>query len=1086
MNKKQAIIASLLLSCSIGLHAAGKSLRMSNVSVRQAMTELRQETGYSFIFAETEVNVNKKVSVNATSVRDAVDQILEGQPVTYEIKGKSVVVSRKGATTPPRTQQQAQTKRNVTGTVVDNNGDPVIGATVMEKGTQNGTVTDMDGRFKLSVSQGAQIAISYIGFTSQTLRASDNMKVTLQQEDLSLNDVVVIGYGTAKRSDLTGSLSQVSSKSFQDQNVTTLDQVLQGRAAGVQVSNTMGAPGSDVRIRVRGANSILGDNSPLFVIDGFVGADFNTLNPNDIESIEVLKDASSTAIYGSRGANGVILVTTRRGSQDDRVTLNYKGTVSVSSQLKKFDMLSAGDFARYANLHDEEMGLTNRTFTDQQIQEFDQNGGFDYQDAIFHTAVSQQHQLSVSGGNKKTQYRVSGNYVNNNGIVRKSSYERFTFRANLNTKVNDKLSFRFIANGSSNTGRNNGGYGGSTNIVTQMMSWEPTTNPYDGEGGFTLNDPVGSIKTNPLSLIYDSENINKRQSINVLGGVTYEIIPGLKLDLQAIMDLRNHQYKGWSGNYVSNYNPSASKSSDQSKMIQTTSQLTYDKTFGIHHINATAVMETQKYRWDNLDGSASGLKFPELKYDNLAMANSTNVGSDYSAWQLLSFIGRINYTLKDRYLASFSIRRDGSSKFAKDNRYSTFPAGAIAWNAQEEEFIKNLNIFSKLKLRFSWGLTGSEAISPYATLSGYNSGIYYMFDTNVRTNGIQMDNPGNKDLKWATTYQKDLGLALGFFDSRLNISFDYFIKNTRDLLLNKSVPYFLGGGSQTANVGKMRNNGFELDVNADIIRTKDWGWNTNVNFSYVKNEVRSLGDEQRIFNNANASGWNGQPEFVYEVGHPMSSLWGLKYLGPWKQSEAEEAAKFGCKPGDAHYEDLDGNYAIDGNDDQIIGCALPKYTLGWNNSVTYKNFTLNAFFQGVFGIDKLNYTRMMAIAAQHDARYATIKDVKDVWQAGTNENAWFPAWSPTSKWEPASTMNLENASFFRLKNLSLAYDFDIKNLAHLRLEAGVTNLFTITGYKGNDPEASNYGGGTSDVRGGIDYGAYPNSRTWTFGVNITF
>lgn len=1089
-------LSIFMLFCFVGFISANNSyaqetlldIAARNRTVEAVLNEIEHQSEFTFFYNNKQVDVHRSVSVNASkeSIFKVLSEVFKGTDVVYKVLDKSIILSNKAITKENAFLQQNE---RIKGKVLTTSGEPIIGANVVVRGTSTGTITDLDGNFSLEAKRGDAIKVSYIGYTDKIVTIANQtvLNVVLDEDTRALDEVVVIGYGTARKSDLTGALSQVTSESFAEQNVTRVDQALQGRASGIQVSNTVGAPGGDVRIRIRGTNSVLGDNSPLFVIDGFVGADFNMLNPDDIKSIEILKDASSTAIYGSRGANGVILITTKGGGKDGKVKVNYSGNMSISSILKNYDVLGAGDFAKTVNEHNDAMGVAKHTFTDTEVNDYYANGGFDYLDAIFRTAISNQHQLSVSGGTEKTQYRVSGNYLNQQGIVKESDYTRYTVRASINTKINEKLSFRFNANGATSTGKNNHGRTGAGNPVVQALAWAPTTNPYDEEGGYLISDPVGSIKTNPLSMLYDTENIRERTFINLMAGARYEIISGLSVDFQAGTDLGFYDNKSWSGEYASNHQPNASKTSNKSVTFQTTTQLSYDKTLAkIHHINAVVALETQKYNWESLSGSASNLKFADLKYDNLAQAKSVSAGSGYSMWALLSYLGRINYTLMDKYMFSFSVRRDGSSKFAPGNRYSTFPSGAIAWNVGNEEFIKNLNIFSKLKLRASWGLTGSQAIEPYATSSNYDTGIYYAFDTNGKVSGIQMGNPGNKDLKWETTEQKDFGFELGFFGGRLNFEFDYYIKDTRDLLLNKSVPYYMGGGSMTANVGNIRNNGFEISVSGDIISTKNWNWKSNFNFSSVKNKVTSLGDEEMIFSHPDLAGLNGQPEFVYKVGEPLGSFWGLKYLGPWQKDEAVEAAKFGCIPGDARYENLDGNYAIDGSDYQIIGNGMPKYTLGWNNTVTFKGFTLNAFFQGVFGGSKINYTRCLHMMAARDAREATLAEVKERYIPGKQENAWLPAWSPTSKWEPQSTLFMENANYLRMKNLSLGYDFKIKRLADIRVSLNATNLFTITKYKGIDPESSNLGGGGSDIQQGVDYGAYPNSRTYTIGLDITF
>lgn len=1089
-------LSAFMLICFVGLVSANNSYAQKtllhivahNQTVESVLNEIEHQSDFTFFYNNKQINIHRTVSVNARKkdIFNVLADVFKGTDVVYKVLDKSIILSNEALIAGNASVQQ---NSRIKGKVVDTSNEPVIGANIIVQGTSIGTITDVDGNFSLEAKKGNVIKISYIGYLDKMVTVGDQttLNIVLVEDAKALDEVVVIGYGTAKKSDLTGSLSQVTSESFAEQNVTRVDQALQGRAAGVQISNTVGAPGGDVRIRIRGTNSVLGDNSPLFVIDGFVGADFNMLNPDDIKSIEVLKDASSTAIYGSRGANGVILVTTKSGGKDGKVKVNYSGSVSVSKILKNYDLLSAGDFAELANEQDDAMGASKHTFTDEEVSNYYTNGGFDYLDAIFHTAISTQHQIGISGGTPKTQYRISGNYLNQQGIVRESEYNRYTVRANVLTKVNDKLSFRFNANGASSSGKNNQARTGAGNPIVQALSWAPTTNPYDGEGGYLISDPVGSIKTNPLAMIYDSENIRERTFINLMAGARYEIANGLSLDFQAGADLGFYNNKYWSGNYASNHQPNASKTSNKSVTVQTTTQLSYDKVLSkIHHINAVVAFETQKYHWESLTGGASNLKFPELKYDNLAQSGSVTANSDYSMWALLSYLGRINYTLMDKYMASFSIRRDGSSKFADGHKFSTFPSGALAWNLGNENFIKDLGVFSKLKLRASWGLTGSQAIEPYATLSSYNTSVYYAFITNGKTNGIQMGNPGNQNLKWETTEQKDLGLEFGLFNGRLNVELDYYLKDTRDLLLNKSVPYYMGGGSMTANVGSIRNKGFEMSITADVISSDSWNWKTTLNFATIQNKVTSLGDEKQIFSHPDVAGLNGQPEFVYEVGKPLGSFWGLKYLGPWQKSEATEAAKYGCVPGDAHYQDLDGNFAIDGSDYQIIGSGMPKQSLGWNNTVTYKNFTLNAFFQGMFGANKINYTRCLNTMASRDARKATLAEAKDRYIPGKQENAWLPAWSPTSKWEPQSTLFMENANYLRMKNLSVAYDFKIENVANVRVSLNATNLFTITKYKGVDPESSNLGGGGSDIQQGVDYGAYPNSRTYTVGLDITF
>lgn len=982
----------------------------------------------------------------------------------------------------------AQTMIQIKGKVTDETSSPIIGAGIVANGTTTGAVTDVDGNYSITVPAGTKLIFSCLGYLNQTIEAgnlSTTINVILKEDSTLLDEVVMIGYGTAKKSSLTGALSQVSSDSFKDQKVTRVDQALQGRASGVQVSNTVGAPGGDVRIRIRGANSVLGDNSPLFVIDGFVGADFNSINPNDIKSMEVLKDASSTAIYGSRGANGVVLITTKSGSTAGNVHVTYDGSVTASSMIKNYDLLSAAEYAQAYNEHNLAFG-TAAIYSQEQIAELERTGGYDYLGAILRTAVSHQHQISVDGGNDRTQYRVSANYLNQPGIVKESGYNRFNVRASLNSKINDRFKVRFNINTSSSKGKNNNGYSGASTVINQAIAWNPTMGPYK-EDGVTLrmNDTNGSLKANPLALLYDKETLNEKTFITMLGGANYEFFKGFSADVQVAGDLTYLTSKNWTGNTASMGSPSASIFNSQSKTIQTTSQLSYVRTFGKHDISAVAAVETQSYKYNSQNAEALGLIFPDLKYDNLSQSSTQKVSSGYSMWTLLSFIGRVNYSYGERYLASLSVRHDGSSKFAPGNKFSTFPAAALAWNIAKENFMEDVDVISKLKIRASWGLTGSQAISPYATMSAFNN-VTYPFTPGSSSSGIQAGDPSNLELKWETTSQTDIGLDFGLFNDRLTVEADYYIKDTRDLLLNKSVPNYQGGGSVVSNIGSIRNSGFDFAITGKIIEKKDLALESTVNVSFLKNKVLDLGDQETVYVASNLTGINdGMYDFIYQVGQPLGTIYGLKYLGPWKKSEAAEAAEYGMVPGDARYEDLDNNKVIDASDYQIIGYGMPKVTLGWNTNFAYKGLSVNMFWQGAFGNDKLNYNRCINMMASRDVTGARFSEIKDRWTE-ENQDAFLPAWNPSSKWYPVSSLWLEKGGYLRLKNLSIAYNFDVKKVGNFTVSLNSTNLLTITKYKGIDPEASNVGGGTSDIMQGLDYGSYPNSRSFTLGLNIRF
>jgi TonB-linked SusC/RagA family outer membrane protein len=971
----------------------------------------------------------------------------------------------------------------VTGKVTDQDNAALPGVSILISGTSQGTVTDGEGNFVLNAPGDGTLVFSFIGYESQTVAINNRSSIEIKmiQESRSLGELVVVGYGTQKKTDVTGALSVVSTREFSQQPITRLDQVLQGRAAGVQVTQSNGAPGGDSRVRVRGANSVLGNNDPLYVIDGFVGANYNLLNPNDIESLQILKDAASTSIYGSRGANGVVIITTKKGTKGIKVT--YEGQGSVSNVIKTFDILPAGEFATIVNARAAATG-SNPPFTEAQVADFQKNGGTDWQDLVYRRGSGQQHQVTVSGGNEKTSFLISGNYVNQKGIVQNSGFKRYVLRTNLNTQLNKNLSLRLNISGAK-TGNHNTDGGGA---LIEALQWAPTTPAYGTDGRPTFADPTGSVSRSPLDHLYDKSIDTDRMNINAIGGLTYQLpVTGLSLDLQYAINYLDAQNRNFNGKRLSNNNPNATRFSSGQVTLQNTNALNYNRTFGNHSINAVAVLETQQFTDKNFTATANGLRFPQLGYNNIGGNSAATVGSGFSKWTLLSLLGRVNYAFKDKYLLTAAIRRDGSSKFSEDNRNSIFPSVAIGWRLSEEEFIKNLNVFSNLKLRGSWGMTGSQAINPYATLSPYNSTQVGFNNTGV-TAGVIQGNQGNKNLKWETTKQTDIGIEMEFLNGRLHVEADYFHKKTTDLLLNVALPNYAGGGTQTRNVGEIENKGFEFAIGGTPIEKGKFTWETNLNFSTLKNQVVSLGGLPRLGTGTGAGGGMSiTNEFMLMPGQPLGSYWGLRYLGTFKPNEADIAAKQGRVPGDPHYQDVNGDNAITTDDFQIVGSAFPKLTGGWNNTFTYSAFTLNVFFQGAFGVDKLNYTRAGAMSGSGEARQFLLTEIRDYYRPG-NEDSDIPAFTKTYQPFTQSSRFVENGSFVRLKNISLSYNVPssvFKDKASIRVFASATNVLTITKYTGPDPESSNVGSNT-DTAIGIDRGSYPNAKVYTVGLTVGF
>ena len=865
------------------------------------------------------------------------------------------------------------------------------------------------------------------------------------------------------------------------------DQILQGRTPGVNVTNSSGAPGGNVSIRIRGSNSINGNNEPLYVIDGFVGANFRDINPSDIESIQVLKDASATAIYGSRGANGVVLITTKTGTQGEP-KLSLTARYMTSKILDTWDLMDAGTFAQTANTRATALGIPNLSFTDAEIAEFRQNGGTDWQDEILRTGHGQEYQLDYSGGKGNTTYFVSGNILDQEGILINSDFKRYSLRTNVKSSLSEKLTANLKMNFVRRENNNTDGNGNTSGPLAGALAWAPTTPARDANGNLTVNDPTSAIKANPIELALN-DDIDEVNTFNANGGFNYEIIDGLSLDIGFGVSYANRQTKNFSAN-SGNETPTAGRGSVEDIFLQNTNTLNYTKTFNeIHSLTVTGVVEHQLLKTDQFSTTATGLKFPELRYQNMSLANLLNSEAYKEKQTIRSFIGRVNYSLLDRYLLTASVRTDGSSKFRGDNRYSTFPSIGLGWRISEEEFL-NGGFFDDLKLRASWGETGSQAIPVFGTVTTYyteDRRASTSFDNGKLTSGIIIGNPGNTNLRWETTVQYNVGLDMQIFNGRLALTADYFKKSTTDLLLSEPLPLYSGGGSIFRNLGEVENEGFEFGLSSTIIDNGGFNWYSSFNASFMKNEVVSIGDRERIFQDGDAgSGLTNLPEMVIVPGEPLGSYWGLNYLGVWQTNEADEAATYGKVPGDSKYEDLNNDGTIGGDDYQIIGNAIPTTLMGWNNNFSYKNFTLNVFFQSMMGYDKWNFSYATAIMANADAREITHVDIADRWIAGVNEDSNIPAFSRTTVDEIQSSRFIESGNFIRLKNISLTYNLpkDVIEFMDISFMVGANNLWTITDYTGLDPEAySNRGPGESR---GADAGAYPNSKTWTFGVNVTF
>lgn len=1069
------------------------SLSLRNAPLPQLFKEIKKQTGYTFLYTDEQLATAKTVTleVEKQPLDKVLDQCFRAQPLLYEFSGKTIIIKRRPAPAAATTTLlNAAFDNTVKGRVTDDKGNGVAGATVQEQGTSKGTVTNDNGDFTLQVSgSDALLVITSLGFNRQdiALKGRSYVTVSLAAVANDMKELIVIGYGEQRKGAVSSAITSVSSSSFKEQPVNRLDQVLQGRATGVQVTNSTGAPGGAVRIRIRGSNSINGDNSPLYVVDGFVGADFASINPDDIETIQILKDAAATAIYGSRGSNGVVILTTKKGIKG-ATHVNATARLSAATVLKKLPLLNAGEFAETANAHAVAVG-TAAPFTQAQVDSFKRAGGTNWQDEIFRRAGGQEFLLNFSGGTDKSSYFISGDYLNQDGVIKNSFLKRYNLRSNLSSKLNDWVTATLNILGSySNMQNNDIPADGPHSPLAQAITWSPTVPVRNSVGGYTVSDPVSSVFFNPVALTTDQLTVTERMLANLIGGFKFKLLSGLSYHLQYGVNYNGYENKGFAGKVVNSNSSIASLRSNKEIRLQNTNTLNYHRVFNnAHNLDATAVMEYQQNTYNYMSAGASNLNYESFMWNNIALGTPGTPGSGTSKASLFSLMARANYGYKDKYLLSAALRRDGSSRFVGSNKYSYFPSVSAAWVVSEESFLRHLPVFSNLKLRGSWGLTGNQAIDAYSTFSTYSNRTASFNNASNQT-GIILGNIGNPDLKWETTEQQNIGIDVGLWKGRLNITGDYFIKKTRDLLLTETLPIYLGGNPITRNVGSVENKGFEVGVEAVVIEGPALRWSSAFNASYVKNRVTATGQNKIIFDPNNrkiGGGMSPQSEFVVTAGQPLGAIWGLTYLGTWKPGD-NKAGDFGAKAGDSRYLDLKSDNIIDAGDYSVIGHGVPTTSLGWNNTVSYKGLTLNVFFHAMLNFDKLNYNKAAAMYHGGDAREATYVDILNRYIPGVNETSDIPAFSTTNRNFTQSTRFLEKADFVRLKNLSLSYELPrtvLKNKAGLKVFVSATNVFTITGYTGIDPEASSASG---DIRQGIDYGSYPNVRTITGGCTLSF
>lgn len=1025
-------------------------------------------------------------------------------------------------------------QQRVTGVVKDIHNDPVIGVNVIVKGTAVGTVTDFDGNYSLEVPNSNSILeFSYIGYISQQISLGNKttLNITLLEDSKALEEVVVVGYGTVKKSDLTGAVSSIKSEELQKLPMTSLDQGIQGRAAGVQITSSSGAPGGQMSIRVRGGNSLSSGNGPLFVIDGFPIAaggmasgyqsgslannGMATINPNDIESIEILKDASSAAIYGSRGANGVVLITTKRG-KTGRTKVTYDGYVGMQSIAKKMDMMNGEEFATMSNIAAENAGLapiyggSDEKWKAPSYYRGDKST--DWQDLIYREALMHNHQISINGGSESTQFAVTGNFFNQDGIVINSDLQRASLRANIDSKISSWISVQTSLTASrtfSNVAFSEGDGAQGGGVINGALAIPSTMYVYNDDGTFsTMNQtPFGVTTGNPYGLAKLAKDYSTIDRVMANVAVKFNldrILKGLGAEIRGGTDYSNA--------FRDTYFPStvfqgesdkgiAAKGWNRSTSYLNENLITYQTKIGDHSINAVGGLTLQTFEYLGGQTIVSGF-VNDLLEDNSMGSASVTKGVP-SSWRnsprQASWLGRVNYNYADRYLITLTGRADGSSKFGTNNKWGFFPSAAVAWRVSEEAFMENADWLTNLKLRASYGYAGNQEFGNFASLASlaqysYNLGA-------VKATGFAPNKIPNSDLKWETTSTLDLGVDFGTLGNRLNFTADYYYKNTENLLWNVSIPLSSGFGSIFSNHGTMRNWGIELGLSYDLITNNRAGaftWNTNLMYSMNRNKVTSLPNVTPGRPGGYLSGHLRVEGSWLEEGQPIGLWKYYVYDGVFENQEMLDATIVNANGetvakhpkaltndglGSPKFKDLNQDGKIDKEDWEFIGDPNPDFIFSWTNNFTYKNFDLSIFINGSYGNDIMHlgrgeYGMVSPFASQR-------RDVLNYWTpTNTNTNIPAPRTAPHA-YLPLSSWMIEDGSYIRLKNVVLGYRFPIrKTIESLRVYVSAQNLLTITNYSGYDPEVSSKGG--SNLQPGVDYNPYPTSRVFTLGVNVAF
>lgn len=1075
VNRTMKLTCALLFAASLGVYATGNAqtmrvnIQVDNVSTEKVLSEIEKQTDYLFIYNKKEVDLKRRTSVNAINktTAEVLSTIFEGTDIFYAIEGENIMLMRKEKNLAGGVDA-VQQGHIVTGKIVDKNGDPVIGANVLVRGTTNGTISDMDGRFSLDVPQNAVLQVSYIGYLTQEVQVKDQDKlnILLREDTQSLEEVVVVGYGTQKKGEVASAISSIKSEKFIKTPSADPAQMIKGQVPGLTITTPDANPTSTSEISLRGITTLKASTSPLVLIDGIPG-DLNSVSPDDIQQIDVLKDGSAAAIYGTRGTNGVILITTKNALGEMPTEVDVNAYVSTQQIVKRLPFMNAEEMRQRV-----EEGVPGAQ---------DDGANTDWLDEVTRTPFTQIYNISLRGGSKTTNYVASFEYRGLNGLIQRTNNQMYYPRVEITHRMfNNKLKLNASLSGYKQTyfsGSDGGSY--NSEVYRNALIYNPTTPVYQPDGSYS--ESTKNEYYNPVALLNEVEGENQATNLRMFANVTYTPIEGLDIKYLVSSNTYN-QVRGYyeTQNHKSTWREGKNgfASRGTTRKTQDLSELTvqWRKTlFKDHSLTLLAGYSWQKDHYQNYWMQNYDFPSDDYTYNNMGAGQALKDGkaSEYSEAnesRLIGYFGRLNYSYKGKYMLAASIRHEGSTKFGADHKWGNFPSVSAAWNIKGEDFLSNVDLLTVLKLRAGYGVTGTVPDAPYMSLSTLNFDNYVYFNNQwIKT--VRPSSNANPDLRWEKKKEVNIGFDFGFLEDRISGNIDYYNRKTEDLLWDYTVPsppYLYS--SMVANAGSMRNQGIEVGVTVIPVQTKDFEWVTSLNYSTNKNELLSLSNDQFVSSGYSDQGSTGEPlqttTHRIQEGQPIGNFWGYKAI------DIDENGHWIIEGADGNPKPISEQQPTD---KQIIGNGLPKHYLNWNNTINWKGFDFNVTMRGAFGFDILNMPRLQYGAPVMLARGNVLTEAFDT-KFGKVPLAVDQELQYVSYY-------IEKGDYWKIDNVTLGYTFNFNTwIKRLRIYGQVSNLATITGYSGIDPEVS-----ISGLAPGVDNkNRYPSTRTYTLGVSVKF